>query len=139
MRDYIELKRHDLSVQEVTELVNAADCGAISLFVGTTRNNMAGKPVSRLEYEAFESMALKELLKICNQMRERYASIRNIAIHHRIGEVEVKKSSVIIAVSSPHRKDAMAATAYCIDQIKTTVPIFKKVGNINTVLYFREI
>ena len=87
---------------------------------------MNGKPVVRLEYEAYESMALKEILKICNQIRQKWKGVRNIAVHHRIGLVKVQEPSIIIAISSPHRKDSLEAVNYCIDQIKTTVPIWKK-------------
>ena len=92
---------------------------------------MNGKPVSKLEYEAFDSMAIKEILKICNEIRLKWTSIRNIAVHHRLGEVKIKQPSIIIAISSPHRKDSLEAVSYCIDQIKTTVPIWKKVIKIN--------
>ncbi len=87
---------------------------------------MNGRPVVRLEYEAFESMAIKEILKICNQIRLKWNGVRHIAVHHRIGQVKVEEPSIIIAISSPHRKESLEAVAFCIDQIKTTVPIWKK-------------
>ena len=88
---------------------------------------MNGKLVTRLEYEAYNSMALKEMKKICDQIRTKWPDIRNIAIFHRIGEVQVEQSSIIIAISSPHRKDSLEACDFCINEFKRTVPIWKKV------------
>lgn len=89
---------------------------------------MNGKPVTRLEYEAYDTMALKEMKKICDQIRVKWKSIKHIAIFHRTGEVKIEKSSIIIAISSPHRKDSLEAVNYCIDEVKITVPIWKKVS-----------
>ena len=127
MADYLELKQDELNLQDITDLVGSADCGAISVFIGTTRNKMGDKNVVKLEYEAYDTMAIKEMKKICDQIREKWKSVKNIAIYHRIGEVPTKQSSIIIAISSPHRKDSLEAVNYCIDQVKTTVPIWKKV------------
>jgi molybdopterin synthase catalytic subunit len=88
---------------------------------------MGDKNVVKLEYEAYDTMAIKEMKKICDQIREKWKSVKHIAIYHRIGEVPTKKSSIIIAISSPHRKDSLEAVNYCIDRVKMTVPIWKKV------------
>ena len=88
------------------------------------------RTVTRLEYEAYDSMAIKEMKKICNIIRDKWKSVKNIAIYHRIGVVDIQKSSIIIAISSPHRKDSLEALNYCIDEVKKTVPIWKKVCKI---------
>lgn len=69
--------------------------------------------------------------RLCNEIREKWKSVKNIAIYHRTGEVVVEKASIIIAISSPHRKDALEAVNYCIDKFKVTVPIWKKVKIIH--------
>lgn len=72
-------------------------------------------------------MAIKEMKNICNIIREKWSTVKNIAIYHRLGSVPVKEASIIIAVSSPHRKDALEAVDFCINEFKTVVPIWKKV------------
>ncbi|KAI4469114.1 molybdopterin synthase related [Holotrichia oblita] len=106
--------------------VSSHCCGAISIFVGTTRDNFQGKTVTQLQYEAYENMAITSLQKICAEIRERWSSIVNIAIYHRLGVVPVKEASIVIAISSPHRNEALTATQWCIDNIKEKVPIWKK-------------
>lgn len=81
--DHLKLTHHGLSVEEISELVKSASCGAISVFIGTTRDNFEGKTVVTLEYEAYESMALKVLKDICAKIREQWPGIENIAIYHR--------------------------------------------------------
>ena len=125
--NHLALKNEKLNLQQITDLVSSPDCGAISLFLGTTRDNMLGKTVSKLEYEAYESMALKEMQKVCDKMREMWSQIKHIAIFHRLGEVPVKEESIIIAVSSPHRKESLEACDFCINEVKRMVPVWKKV------------
>lgn len=79
----LNLTFEKLSVDKVNEVVSAANCGAISIFIGTTRDNFEGKQVVQLEYESYESMAYKVMQNICTQMREKWKTIENIAIHHR--------------------------------------------------------
>lgn len=81
--DFIKLTQNPLSVDEVTQLVGDSSCGAISIFIGTTRNNFEGKNVCRLEYEAYNKMAEKEMKKICDECRNKW-NLKNIAIHHRL-------------------------------------------------------
>uniref|UniRef100_A0A914V6R8 Uncharacterized protein n=1 Tax=Plectus sambesii TaxID=2011161 RepID=A0A914V6R8_9BILA len=125
-RDLIRIQTDTISVQEATQFVTAPTNGAISLFIGTTRDNFRGKKVMQLEYEAYEEMAAKELHRLCHRIRAKHPSIDRIAIMHRLGVVPVTYASVVIATSSPHRQDAMAATQFAIDELKRTVPIFKK-------------
>ncbi|KAM9509833.1 molybdopterin synthase catalytic subunit isoform 2-T3 [Guaruba guarouba] len=125
-KDFIKLKSEKLSVDEVSELVISPCCGAVSLFIGTTRNNFEGKKVIHLEYEAYMSMAETEIRKICRDVRQKWPSVKHIAVHHRLGVVPVTEASVIIAVSSPHRAESLEAVMYCINTLKASVPIWKK-------------
>lgn len=81
--NYLKLTQEKLEVDQITELVTSPDCGAISIFVGTTRDNFDGKNVIELEYEAYEPMALKVMEALCNEIRQKWTQIKNIAIYHR--------------------------------------------------------
>eukprot|EP01084_Bolivina_argentea_P033158 61360_1 len=114
-----------LELETALKFVSDPSCGAINTFIGTTRDRFDGKRVIRLEYEGYEPMAKKELMKMCQKTREKWRDVFKIAIHHRLGVVEVGQASVIIAVSSKHRKDVFETTAFLIDELKATVPIWK--------------
>jgi len=124
--DLIKITPSQLDVGAISSSVTEVCTGATSLFVGTTRDNFQGKKVVRLEYEAYEGMARKELAKLCQEVRSKWPGIHKIAIHHRLGVVEVTQASVVIAVSSPHRRDSLEAVQFAIDKLKQTVPIWKK-------------
>lgn len=119
---------HDrLSVQEVVDAVGSASCGAVSLFIGTTReDDVDGQKVIGLEYEAYEGMVQSELAKLCADIRAKWPNIVHICVHHRLGWVEVGEASIVIAISSPHRRDSQEAIQFCVTQLKATVPIWKK-------------
>ncbi|XP_042859804.1 molybdopterin synthase catalytic subunit-like isoform X2 [Penaeus japonicus] len=123
--DHIKLTPEVLSVDEVTHLVTDPSCGAVSLFVGTTRDHFQGQTVVRLEYEAYQEMAEKEMLKLCQRAREKW-TLKHIAMFHRLGVVPVTESSVILAVSSEHRRESLEAVSFLIDELKANVPIWKK-------------
>ncbi|MCL4132080.1 UNVERIFIED_CONTAM: hypothetical protein GTU68_027489, partial [Idotea baltica] len=123
--DFLKLTSDPLSVEEVSNLVGDPSCGAISLFVGTTRDHFEGQIVCRLEYEAYNEMAEKEMKKICKECRSKW-NLKNIAIYHRLGVVGVKEASVILAVSSEHRRESLDAVSYLIDALKSSVPIWKR-------------
>ncbi|HEX3409659.1 MAG TPA: molybdenum cofactor biosynthesis protein MoaE [Candidatus Binataceae bacterium] len=99
--------------------------GATVTFAGTTRNGNAGRSVLRLEYEAYEPMALSEMRKLAREAGERFEIVR-IAIQHRIGLVEIGETSVAIAVSAAHRAAAFEACRFAIDRLKEVVPVWKK-------------
>lgn len=124
-KDIILLTMEKLSVDEVSQLVISPQCGAVSLFVGTTRNNFEGKKVISLEYEAYLPMAENEIRKICLDIRQKWP-VRHIAVFHRLGLVPVSEASTIIAVSSAHRAASLEAVSYAIDSLKAKVPIWKK-------------
>ncbi|MGH7894830.1 MAG: molybdenum cofactor biosynthesis protein MoaE [Candidatus Binatia bacterium] len=99
--------------------------GAVVTFVGTTRSENVGRRVRRLEYEAFTSMATKEMRRLAAQAKERWP-LRKIAMVHRVGVVPVGEASVAIAVSAGHRREAFDACHWLIDRLKEIVPIWKK-------------
>jgi molybdopterin synthase catalytic subunit len=108
-------------------VAEAADerAGAIATFLGTARIHSRGRTVTYLEYEAYEGMAEQEMERIAADLLRRYDLCR-VAIAHRVGRVEIGEASVAIAVSAPHRRDALAACAEAIDTLKETVPLWKK-------------
>ncbi|XP_042806058.1 molybdopterin synthase catalytic subunit isoform X1 [Panthera onca] len=124
-KDIIKFTAEKLSIDEVSQLVVSPLCGAVSLFVGTTRNNFEGKKVISLEYEAYLPMAENEIRKICSDIRQKWP-VKHIAVFHRLGLVPVSEASIIIAVSSAHRTSSLEAVSYAIDTLKAKVPIWKK-------------
>lgn len=110
---------------EILASVQDPTAGAIDIFIGTTRNHSHGKSVLALEYEAYSPMALKMMYRIADEARAKYG-ITKISIVHRIGRLEVGEASVVIAVSSAHRREAFEACRFAIDALKTAVPIWKK-------------
>jgi molybdopterin synthase catalytic subunit len=99
--------------------------GALCLFVGVVRNENAGRPVIRLEYEAYEEMALPLMQEIADETLTRWP-ITHVEIVHRLGALAVGEPSVAVAVTSPHRAQAFEACRYAIDALKSRVPIWKK-------------
>jgi molybdopterin synthase catalytic subunit len=121
----ISLTANALNVSEIIAFVHNESCGAINLFIGSARNQTHGKTVLRLEYEAYEPMALKEMRSICEEAQARW-SARAVAAHHRLGTIAPGEIAVVVAVSTPHRAAAFAACQYIIDTLKQRVPIWKK-------------
>lgn len=114
-----------LSLEAAVDEVRADAAGAIATFVGTTRSQSRGRTVVRLDYEAYEEMAEEVMADIAAELKERY-DLCDVAIHHRTGRVEIGEESVVIAVSAPHRQDALAACKDAIDTLKERVPLWKK-------------
>ena len=110
---------------ECYKFCNSPDCGAISSFIGTTRNSFQGKRVAMLSYEGYVPMAEKELLKLCIAASSQW-DITKIAIVHKLGDCPVGDASVIIVASSPHRRASLEAVSFLIDELKATVPIWKR-------------
>ena len=119
------LSDEPLSLDRVVDEVRSDDAGAIATFTGTTRIQSRGRTVTHLDYEAYEGMAEKVMEEIADGLRSRY-ELTGIAIHHRIGRVGIGDTSVVIAVSAPHRQDALAACKDAIDTLKEQVPLWKK-------------
>jgi molybdopterin synthase catalytic subunit len=108
----------------VVEVVDE-QAGAIATFLGTVRAQSRGREVIALEYEAYEEMAQEVMAEIAEEVKARY-ELCKVAIAHRTGRVEVGETSVAIAVSAPHRQDALAACKDVIDTLKERVPLWKK-------------
>ena len=119
------LSDEPLSLDRVVSEVRSDDAGAIATFTGTTRVHSRGRTVTHLDYEAYEGMAEKTMAEIAEALQQRY-ELTGVAIHHRIGRVGIGETSVVIAVSAPHRQDALAACKDAIDELKERVPLWKK-------------
>eukprot|EP00884_Botryococcus_braunii_P005994 jgi/Botrbrau1/15396/Bobra.43_2s0024.1 len=122
---FVEVVSTPLHLEKYYKSCEDPSCGAIVTFTGVTRDCFQGKRTLKLEYEAYIPMAEKKLKEICLKAAKDW-DLRKIALAHRIGEVLVGEPSVIIAVSSAHRKDALEACHWAIDELKATVPIWKK-------------
>jgi len=114
-----------LSLDSVVHEVASEEAGAIATFSGTARRHSRGRVVTYLDYEGYEGMAEEMMAKLAAGLKERY-EIQEIAIHHRVGRVELGEPSVVIAVSAAHRADALAACKDAIDILKVDVPLWKK-------------
>ncbi len=121
----ITIGREPLDVAALERTVAEPHAGAIVTFAGTTRVENAGRRVIRLEYEAYEPMALSEMRRLAREAGERWRIVR-IAIAHRVGLVNIGETSVAIAVAAPHRAEAFEACRFAIDRLKEIVPIWKK-------------
>jgi MoaE-MoaD fusion protein len=114
-----------IDVQAVLKEVETDGAGAIASFVGTVRTRSRARDVVQLEYEAYEGMAEEVMGQLAAALKVKY-DLCEVAIAHRVGRVGVGEASVAIAISAPHRQDALAACAEAIDTLKNTVPLWKK-------------
>jgi molybdopterin synthase catalytic subunit/molybdopterin converting factor small subunit len=119
------LSDEPLSLDRVVDEVRDEQAGAIATFTGTTRIQSRGRSVTHLDYEAYEGMAERVMAEIAEGLQARY-DLSAVAIHHRVGRVGIGETSVVIAVSAPHRQDALAACKDAIDELKERVPLWKK-------------
>ena len=119
------LSEEPLSVDAAVAEVRDDAAGAIATFIGTTRARSRGREVIHLEYEAYEGMAEQVMADLAAKLVKRH-ELCKVAIHHRTGRVEIGDTSVVIAVSAPHRGAALAACHEAIDELKVTVPLWKK-------------
>ena len=124
--DWIEITAEPLSERAVAQAVEHPGAGGIALFSGVVRDQTGGRRVKFLEYEAHAPMALAKMREIAVAIRGRGPATARVALVHRIGRLEIGESSVMIAVSSPHRGPAFDACRFAIDTLKETVPIWKK-------------
>ena len=119
------LSERPLSLEAAVDEVRSDEAGAIATFVGTTRRRSRDRGVLYLEYEAYEGMAEEVMEQLAGELKRRH-DLSDVAIHHRIGRVDIGDTSVVIAVSAPHRADALAACREAIDELKVSVPLWKK-------------
>lgn len=121
----ILLSAETLNTQACIDWIMSPESGGIDVFIGTVRNATKGKVVLKLDFEAYEPMAVSEMKKISRQAFEQWP-VQKVLIHHRTGTLQVGEIPVIIAVSAAHRDAAFEACRYIIDTLKQTVPIWKK-------------
>ena len=119
------LTEEPLSLDAVVREVQRDEAGAVATFLGTVRNRSRDRTVLYLEYEAYEGMAEETMAELARELTGRHELLA-VAIHHRVGRVEIGEPSVAIAVSSAHRAAALAACKEAIDTLKGTVPLWKK-------------
>jgi molybdopterin converting factor subunit 1 len=124
-RRYVKIVREKIDPHQIVPPLEKPEDGAIVMFDGIVRDHSRGRRTLYLEYEAYEEMALKEMRALAEEALERFA-IRDVALVHRLGRLEIGESSVFIAVFSEHRADAFGACRFLIDTLKRTVPIWKK-------------
>jgi len=122
---FIKISSEELVLKDCYDFVQSDSCGGIAVFVGTVRNHTDDKTVIKLEFSAYESMAVNEMTKIATEAIALF-KVKKIAIHHAVGDLKIGDVPVIIAVSSPHREAAFKACQFAIDTLKKTVPIWKK-------------
>jgi molybdopterin synthase catalytic subunit len=121
----ITICQEPIVLDRLVDAVRDEDAGAIATFLGTTRRTNRGRRVLKLEYEAYTDMAVAELQRLADEAASQWPLCR-VAIVHRIGEVPIGQASVAIAVSAPHRAEAIRACRFAIDRLKAVAPIWKK-------------
>ena len=127
MTSVLAVVRAPLELNALVAAVNdgTGGQGAVVTFLGLVRNHNVGRRVHYLEYEAFEPLAVKAFGRIADEVRERWPGAA-LALHHRIGRLEIGEASVAIAAASAHRRDAYAACRYTIERVKQIAPIWKR-------------
>lgn len=126
-RIWVGLTTAPLSVDRAAQWVLLPDCGALVTFAGTVRDHAEGrKGVDELEYEAYDTQVEPRLRLIAEEAMARWAGVGRVVIWHRVGTLGLGETSVLVAVASAHRADAFDAARYCIDTVKTSVPIWKR-------------
>lgn len=125
--DWVGVSDIALPVTEALDWAHRPDCGAVVLFSGVARDHSAERTgVDRLEYEAYESQVTPRLAELAAEARRRWPAVGRLVMIHRVGELVVGDSAVIVVASSPHRPEAFAAARFCIDALKATIPIWKR-------------
>jgi molybdopterin synthase catalytic subunit len=121
----IEITNNPINVPSIIKAAESDDAGGLNAFIGTVRSKTSNKKVVRLEYEAYEPMAKKEINKIVESAQAKWP-IKNWAISHRVGTLAIGEVAVVVAISTAHRKESFEACQFIIDSLKQTVPIWKK-------------
>jgi MoaE-MoaD fusion protein len=124
-RDIFEIVREPIDIPDLRARLLEGDSGALVIFDGVARNNTKGRRTLYLEYEGYEPMSLRTMEQIGREVHERWA-INRLGIIHRLGRIDTSESSVVIVITSAHRKIAFEACHYAIDRLKKVVPIWKK-------------
>ena len=125
--DWVGLTGGRLPVEAALEWAVLPGCGAVVNFVGTVRDHAEGRPgVTGIEYEAYVEQVEPRLRAIAETARDRWPCLGRVVLLHRVGPLAVTEASVLVVTSTPHRAEAFAATRFCIDTLKSTVPIWKR-------------
>lgn len=121
----IAITDNPIDIQNVILAAESTDAGAVNVFIGTVRSKTADKKVIRLEYEAYEPMAILEIQKIVELAKDKW-QLKGCSISHRVGTLSIGEVAVVVAVSAAHRKESFEACQFIIDTLKQNVPIWKK-------------
>jgi molybdopterin synthase catalytic subunit len=125
--DWVDVTTTSLRAEELTHWATRPECGAVVTFVGTARSSSStGREITELQYETSVELATKAIVDVVATTREKWPQLVAIAVHHRVGTVALEEPAVVIVVSSPHRAEAFAAAQFCIDTVKTSVPMWKR-------------
>lgn len=124
--DVFEITREPIDKLSLEKRLLTGAAGAVVTFDGVVRDNTKGRSVLTLQYEAYEPMAVKEMQRVGEEIHVQWPEVETIGIVHRFGELKISESSIVIVVTSPHRRVAFEACRYAIDRVKQTVPIWKK-------------
>jgi molybdopterin converting factor subunit 1 len=124
--DFFELTRGPISIEAMRARLLRGEDGAVCIFDGVARNNTKGRPTLHLEYEGYEEMAVKTMRELGADVRGQWPDVDHIGITHRLGRIEIGESSVVIVVTSAHRRVTFEACRFAIDRLKQIVPIWKK-------------
>jgi molybdopterin synthase catalytic subunit len=126
-KDWLEVSEDPLSASVALQWVSRPFCGAIVTFSGTVRDHSEGRRgVTSIEYETYREYVEVSLAKVASAARERWPDVGRLALLHRVGRIRLGETSVVVAVSSPHRAEAFDAASFCIELIKQTAPIWKR-------------
>jgi len=123
--DFVLITDTPLEQYDAQHLVASPAAGATSIFLGTTRDNFSGRRVLHLSYECYTAMATQQLNQLATEMHTLW-QLQRVAILHRTGSVAIGEASVLIAASSAHRREALDAVSWCIDELKRRVVVWKK-------------
>ena len=124
---WVALLSEPLPAAEAAAWVIRPDCGASVVFTGTARDHAPGRPgVHQMEYEAYEDHAVMRMEALVDAVRDRWPSVGRVALLHRTGPVALAEAAVVVAVAAPHRGEAFEAARFAIDELKRTVPIWKR-------------
>jgi molybdopterin synthase catalytic subunit len=121
----IQIANQAIDIQACIDAAQSERAGAVDVFIGTVRNHNKAKKVVRLEFETYDTMAVKKMEELANQAREKW-DIEKIVMVHRSGVLAIGDVAVVIAVSTPHRAASFEACQWLIDTLKQVVPIWKK-------------
>lgn len=125
-QDIFEITREPIDKLGLERRLLTGAAGAVVTFDGVVREQTKGRRVVSLQYEAYAPMAVKEMRRLGEEVRARWPEVERIGIIHRFGELAITESSVVIVITSPHRRVAFEACHFTIDRLKQTVPIWKK-------------